>query len=488
MVSPSPSDSQAYGKLTERGKRAIVRSIFRENPSKERCACWNLTKRGERAIDRAARGIARDLERVSASAIVRRVAKAVKKTTAQTTANSHPTSAPSRPPTSPSTSPPSLPSPPTSPLDVEQDDESTEGMVIDDSNYATMEETSKYCESGDDGDVEEQSEPQEPFLSTADATADATAFADADDVEGQSEPQEPFLSFFDEAFLRRGERQYGGILRNYNERVHITDVRVPSSKSKRYGNGNRNSDACMQLSISDRALEERLNSAERRAWMQSKAFQLPFLAIMSETTWEKPYRSDDGSAPTAAGTCDRTGKVSFGDVECLEFARTVGDNEVVGLVPSKYCESGDDGDVEEQSEPQEAFLSSFDEAFLRRRERRQGGILRNHNEQLHNMDVRVRSSESKSYGNGGNDNGSACMKLFISDSALDERLNSAERRAWMQSKAFQLPFLAIKSETDEAREYSVSETSAHVEEDIDMDDQEGGMNGMVSTRVMFAVC
>jgi hypothetical protein len=80
------------------------------------------------------------------------------------------------------------------------------------------------------------------------------------------------------------------------------------------------------------------------------------------------------------------------------------------------------------------------------------------------------------------------MKLFISDSALDERLNSAERRAWMQSKAFQLPFLAIKSETDEAREYSVSETSAHVEEDIDMEDQEGGMNGMVSTRVMFAVC
>jgi hypothetical protein len=58
----------------------------------------------------------------------------------------------------------------------------------------------------------------------------------------------------------------------------------------------------------------------------------------------------------------------------------------------------------------------------------------------------------------------------------------------MQSKAFQLPFLAIKSETDEAREYSVSETSAHVEEDIDMEDQEGGMNGMVSTRVMFAVC
>jgi hypothetical protein len=33
---------------------------------------------------------------------------------------------------------------------------------------------------------------------------------------------------------------------------------------------------------------------------------------------------------SAAGTCDRVVKVSFGRVECREFARTVGDNEVVG--------------------------------------------------------------------------------------------------------------------------------------------------------------
>jgi hypothetical protein len=50
----------------------------------------------------------------------------------------------------------------------------------------------------------------------------------------------------------------------------------------------------------------------------------------SETKWEKAYRPGSGSA---AGTCDRVVKVSFGRVECREFARTVGDNEVVGPIP-----------------------------------------------------------------------------------------------------------------------------------------------------------
>jgi hypothetical protein len=43
------------------------------------------------------------------------------------------------------------------------------------------------------------------------------------------------------------------------------------------------------------------------------------------------HASPRGNA--TGGTCDRSVKVSFGRVECREFARTVGDNEVVGPVP-----------------------------------------------------------------------------------------------------------------------------------------------------------
>jgi hypothetical protein len=45
--------------------------------------------------------------------------------------------------------------------------------------------------------------------------------------------------------------------------------------------------------------------------------------------WEKTYRSV-GSA--AAGTCDQC-EFHFGRVECRDFARTVGNNRVVGPVP-----------------------------------------------------------------------------------------------------------------------------------------------------------
>jgi hypothetical protein len=44
-------------------------------------------------------------------------------------------------------------------------------------------------------------------------------------------------------------------------------------------------------------------------------------------------RRTAGCLGAAAGTCDRVVKVSFGRVECREFARTVGDNEVVGPIP-----------------------------------------------------------------------------------------------------------------------------------------------------------
>ena len=81
----------------------------------------------------------------------------------------------------------------------------------------------------------------------------------------------------------------------------------------------------------DRVLEKRINLAEIRARRKSKAFLFRgFLGIKnkSETKWERAYRSDNGSAPKVKKV-----KVSFGRVECREFARTVGDNEVVGPVP-----------------------------------------------------------------------------------------------------------------------------------------------------------
>jgi hypothetical protein len=71
-----------------------------------------------------------------------------------------------------------------------------------------------------------------------------------------------------------------------------------------------------------------------RAKRKSKAFLLRgFLGIKSKS--KSSRRSGRGVPPgsgSAAGTCDRVVKVSFGRVECREFARTVGDNEVVGPI------------------------------------------------------------------------------------------------------------------------------------------------------------
>ena len=141
-----------------------------------------------------------------------------------------------------------------------------------------------------------------------------------------------------------------GILRNRNERCAVADVRSSKwnskSKSKSKASlwfGKSGIIITADVDVPDKVLEKRIHLAEIRAKRKSKAFLLRgFLGIKkesSETKWEKAYRSDVGSAATAAaaaaaaGTCDRAVKVSFGRVECREFARTVGDNEVVGPVP-----------------------------------------------------------------------------------------------------------------------------------------------------------
>jgi hypothetical protein len=137
-----------------------------------------------------------------------------------------------------------------------------------------------------------------------------------------------------------------GILRNRNERCAVADVRSSkwNSKSKAkasrwFGKGGIIVTTA-DVDVPDKVLEKRIHLAEVRAKRKSKAFLLRgFLGIKnksSETKWEKVYRSDVGFASAAAagtGTCDRVVKVSFGRVECREFARTVGDNEVVGPVP-----------------------------------------------------------------------------------------------------------------------------------------------------------
>jgi hypothetical protein len=139
-----------------------------------------------------------------------------------------------------------------------------------------------------------------------------------------------------------------GILRNRNERCAVADVRSSkwNSKSKSkskaslwFGEGGIIFNA--DVDVPDKVLEKRIHLAEVRAKRKSKAFLLRwFLGIKNEsneTKWGKAYRSDVGStaasAAAAAATCDRRVKVSFGRVECREFARTVGDNKVVGPVP-----------------------------------------------------------------------------------------------------------------------------------------------------------
>jgi hypothetical protein len=134
-----------------------------------------------------------------------------------------------------------------------------------------------------------------------------------------------------------------GILRNRNERCAVADVSSSkwNSKSKSkaslwFGKGGIIVNA--DVDVPDKLLEKRIHLAEVRAKRKSKAFLLRgFLGIKnesSETTWEQAYCSDVGSAATAAAsTCEQKVKISFGRVECREFARTVGDNEVVGPVP-----------------------------------------------------------------------------------------------------------------------------------------------------------
>ena len=137
-----------------------------------------------------------------------------------------------------------------------------------------------------------------------------------------------------------------GILRNRSERCAVADVRsskwnskskVKSKASLWFGKGGIIVTA--DVDVPDKVLEKRIQLAEVRAKRKSKAFLLRgFLGVKnksSETKWEKAYRSAVGSAAatSTAGTCDRAVKVSFGRVECREFARTVGDNEVVGPVP-----------------------------------------------------------------------------------------------------------------------------------------------------------
>jgi hypothetical protein len=55
-----------------------------------------------------------------------------------------------------------------------------------------------------------------------------------------------------------------------------------------------------------------------------------FWASRTEEAYRSGVRSGGGGG---GGTCDRAVKVSFGSAECRGFARTVGDNDVVGPVP-----------------------------------------------------------------------------------------------------------------------------------------------------------
>jgi hypothetical protein len=86
-----------------------------------------------------------------------------------------------------------------------------------------------------------------------------------------------------------------------------------------FGKGAASIIVTADVDVPDKVLEKRIHLAEVRN-------------ESSEMKWEKAYRSDVGSA-AATGTCDCAVKISFGRVECREFARTVGDNEVVGPVP-----------------------------------------------------------------------------------------------------------------------------------------------------------
>jgi hypothetical protein len=140
-----------------------------------------------------------------------------------------------------------------------------------------------------------------------------------------------------------------GILQNRNERFAVADVRSSKWKFKSKSRsktslwfGKGAIIVWADVDVSDKVLEKRIHLAEVRAKRKSKAFLLRGLmgitnetSETSETKWEKAYRSDIGSAASTAatGTCDRRVMLSFGGVKCREFARTVGDNEVVDPAP-----------------------------------------------------------------------------------------------------------------------------------------------------------
>jgi hypothetical protein len=93
--------------------------------------------------------------------------------------------------------------------------------------------------------------------------------------------------------------------------------------------------ALSDVDIPDKVLEKRFiwQKCERK----SKGISVAgFLGIKSRSKSRAARRSGrrrTARVGSAAGTCDRVVKVSFGRVECREFARTVGDNEVVGPIP-----------------------------------------------------------------------------------------------------------------------------------------------------------
>jgi hypothetical protein len=91
------------------------------------------------------------------------------------------------------------------------------------------------------------------------------------------------------------------------------------------------------VDIPDKVLEKRIHLAEVRAKRKSKAFLLRgFLGIKSRSKSKSSETKGEGVPPgfwVCCWYCDRVVKVSFGRVECREFARTVGDNEVVGPIP-----------------------------------------------------------------------------------------------------------------------------------------------------------
>jgi hypothetical protein len=121
-----------------------------------------------------------------------------------------------------------------------------------------------------------------------------------------------------------------GILRNRNERCAVADVRSSKWKSKSsrwFGKGATSSIVTADVDIPDKVLEKRIHLAEVRAKRKSKAFLLRgFLGIKSRSkSKRRSGRRRTARVLAAAGTCDRVVKVSFGRVECREFARTVGD-------------------------------------------------------------------------------------------------------------------------------------------------------------------